>query len=144
MIPHFSLDPRLESDSLALADFSLCSLRLMDDQRFTWLLLIPRRAGLRELFELSAFEQAELLIELNHAARALTAVAAPHKLNIGALGNIVSQLHLHVVARQVDDAAWPGPVWGSGARLPYPEAAAAEKIEALRAALAATRKCADV
>jgi diadenosine tetraphosphate (Ap4A) HIT family hydrolase len=73
----FQLDPRLEADSLPIAELGLCSLRLMDDQRFPWLLLVPRRGGLRELFELPAFEQAELLIELNHAARALSAVASP-------------------------------------------------------------------
>jgi len=141
MIPHFTLDPRLEGDSFALAELSLCSLRLMDDRRFPWLLLIPRRPGLRELFELPAFEQAELLIELNHAARALSAVTAPHKLNVGALGNIVSQLHLHLVARQPNDAAWPGPVWGSGTRLPYSAEKAAEILQALQAALAATGPC---
>ena len=139
----FQLDPRLEADSLAVAEFSLCSLRLMDDQRFPWLLLVPRRAGLRELFELSAFDQAELLIELNHAARALTAVAKPHKLNLGALGNIVEQLHLHLVARQPGDAAWPGPVWGSGARQPYTPADASALIARLVSALDATRACAD-
>lgn len=139
----FQLDPRLEADSLAVAELGLCSLRLMDDQRFPWLLLVPRRPGLRELFELPAFEQAELLIELNHVARALGAVAAPHKLNIGALGNIVPQLHLHLVARQPDDPAWPGPVWGYGARQPYPADAAAGLIAKLTAALDATRESAD-
>ncbi|MBE5315567.1 MAG: HIT family protein [Xanthomonadales bacterium] len=143
MSASFQLDPRLEADSLPLAELSLCSLRLMDDQRFPWLLLVPRRPGLREVFELPAFHQAELLIELNHAARALGAVARPHKLNLGALGNIVQQLHLHLVARRPDDAAWPGPVWGSGARQPYPPAAAQSLIAQLRQALHDTRECAD-
>lgn len=139
----FPLDPRLEADSLPVAEFGLCSLRLMNDQRFPWLLLVPRRPGLREIFDLSAFDQAELLIELNHAARALTAVASPHKLNLGALGNIVEQLHLHLIARQPDDTAWPGPVWGCGARQPYTAEAANALIARLIAALDATRVCAD-
>lgn len=143
MSASFQLDPRLEADSLPVAELGLCSLRLMDDQRFPWLLLVPRRAGLREIFELPAFEQAELLIELNHAARALSAVAAPHKLNLGALGNIVQQLHLHLVARQPDDVAWPGPVWGSGARQPYAPAAAQALIAQLRQALHDTREPVD-
>lgn len=143
MSASFQLDPRLEADSLPVAELGLCSLRLMDDQRFPWLLLVPRRAGLREIFELPAFEQAELLIELNHAARALSAVAAPHKLNLGALGNIVQQLHLHLVARQPDDVAWPGPVWGNGARQPYPPAAAQAVIAQLRQALHDTRERGD-
>jgi diadenosine tetraphosphate (Ap4A) HIT family hydrolase len=139
----FQLDPRLEADSLPVAEFALCSLRLMNDQRFPWLLLVPRRVGLREVFELPAFEQAELLIELNHAARALSAVASPHKLNLGALGNLVEQLHVHLVARQVDDAAWPGPVWGSGARQPYPTDAAEQRVAELVVALESTREPAD-
>ena len=139
----FQLDPRLAADSSALAELSLCSLRLMDDARFPWLLLVPRRAGLREIFDLPAFEQAELLIELNQAARALTAVAAPHKLNIGALGNVVEQLHVHLVARQPGDAAWPGPVWGSGARQPYPAGEAAGLTARLREALAADSERGD-
>ncbi|MFN7783608.1 MAG: HIT domain-containing protein [Lysobacterales bacterium] len=143
MSASFQLDPRLEGDSLPVAELGLCSLRLMDDQRFPWLLLVPRRAGLRELFELPAFEQAELLIELNHAASALSAVAAPHKLNLGALGNIVQQLHIHLVARQPDDVAWPGPVWGSGARQPYPPAEAQALITRLQQALHDTRERAD-
>lgn len=143
MSASFQLDPRLEADSLPVAELGLCSLRLMDDQRFPWLLLVPRRAGLREIFELPAFDQAELLIELNHAARALSAVAAPHKLNLGALGNIVQQLHLHLVARQPDDVAWPGPVWGSGARQPYAPAAAQALIAQLRQALHDTREPVD-
>lgn len=140
MSASFQLDARLEADSHAVAELGLCSLRLMDDQRFVWLLLIPRRAGLREVFDLAAFEQAELLIELNHTARALTAVAQPHKLNLGALGNIVEQLHLHLVARQPGDAAWPGPVWGHGARVPYPAEALQARVSQLRAALEATRE----
>ena len=143
MSASFLLDPRLEADSLPVAEFGLCSLRLMDDQRFPWVLLVPRRAAVRELFELSAFDQAELLIELNHAARALSAVAKPHKLNLGALGNIVEQLHLHLIARPPGDAAWPGPVWGSGARQPYAPANARDLVARLIAALDATRACAD-
>jgi diadenosine tetraphosphate (Ap4A) HIT family hydrolase len=142
MGPDFELDPRLAADSLAVGDLTLCQLRLMDDRRFPWLLLVPRRPGLRELFELPAFDQAQLLIELNHAARALQAWVQPHKLNLGALGNIVPQLHLHLIARFENDPAWPGPVWGSGARQPYDEAEAKVRVEAVRAAFVATHEAA--
>jgi diadenosine tetraphosphate (Ap4A) HIT family hydrolase len=116
---------------------SLCQLRLMNDARFPWLLLVPRRDGLRELFDLPAFDQAQVLIDLNRAAAALQAVATPDKLNIGALGNIVPQLHIHLIARFVGDPAWPGPVWGQGSAVAYTEEALQAQLAALRAALEA-------
>jgi diadenosine tetraphosphate (Ap4A) HIT family hydrolase len=135
MTPEFSLDPRLRTDSVELAELELCSLRLMDDQRFPWLLLVPRQPGLREIIDLPPFEQAQLLIEINRAAKALRQHTDAHKLNIAAIGNVVPQLHVHVIARFPEDAAWPAPVWGRGAREPYAEEAMASRITALREAL---------
>lgn len=115
----FVLDERLAADSLPVIELPLCSVRLMDDARFPWLLLVPRRGGLSEIHDLCAADQGQLWNELRQATAALRAVAPCDKLNIGALGNIVRQLHVHVVARREGDAAWPGPVWGSGPARPY-------------------------
>lgn len=131
----FGLDPRLAADSHWLADGPLSQLRLMDDTRFPWLVLVPRVAGAVEWFELPATEQMQLLEEINVAARLLRADGACGKINIGALGNIVRQLHVHVVARNESDAAWPGPVWGSGAALRHAPAGLAARMEQLRARL---------
>jgi diadenosine tetraphosphate (Ap4A) HIT family hydrolase len=109
------LDPRLGADSQLLAEGPLSQLRLMDDLRFPWLVLVPRVAGASELHELDEASQLLLLREIGQAGALLRAWAPCDKLNIGALGNIVPQLHVHVVARRIGDAAWPGPVWGSGA-----------------------------
>lgn len=108
------LDPRLASDSCFLADGPLSQLRLMDDSRFDWLVLVPRVVGASELIDLDDDGQRLLLAELNHASELLRVCAPCEKLNIGALGNIVRQLHVHVVARNHGDVAWPGPVWGAG------------------------------
>ena len=119
MADGFSADPRLLADSVLVADGPLSQLRLMDDARFPWLVLVPRVAGAEEWIDLAGPAQRQLLAEVNLAGRLLRSLGAVHKLNVGALGNVVRQLHVHVVARSEDDAAWPGPVWGSGARVPY-------------------------
>lgn len=119
MTAEFVLDLRLAGDSLPVIDLPLCSVRLMNDARFAWLLLVPRRAGMSEIHDLEEPDQDQLWREIRTATRALQAASPCDKLNIGALGNVVRQLHVHVVARVVGDAAWPGPVWGSGAALPY-------------------------
>ena len=128
----FALDPRLQADTHPVAMLPLCELRLMDDARYPWLILVPRRAGVTEIADLAESEQAQLWREANQAAAALRAIAPCDKLNFGALGNIVRQLHLHVVARTEGDAAWPGPVWGSGAAVPYATDALAARLDALR------------
>ena len=131
----FSLDPRLGADSCAVATLPLCEVRLMHDARYPWLILVPRQAGLVEISDFAAAEQTRLWQEVNQAAAALRAVAPCDKLNLGALGNIVRQLHVHVIARCIGDAAWPGPVWGYGAALAYTETELAERRDALRRAL---------
>ncbi len=116
----FTLDPRLEADSVFIADGPLSQLRLMDDARFPWLVLVPRVPGAMEWIDLDGASQRLLLAEINQAGALLRQHFAPiDKLNIGALGNIVRQLHVHVVGRREGDAAWPGPVWGAGTRRAY-------------------------
>jgi len=132
-------DPAFAAGSAALARLPLCDVRLQRDARFPWLILIPRVAGARELEDLAAADRARLMDEIvraGHAARAIgEALGRPvAKLNVGALGNITPQLHIHVVARRPDDAAWPGPVWGVGSVLDYtPDQAKAARTAALRA-----------
>jgi len=133
----FPLDPRLAADTRLLASLPLCDVRLMDDARYGWLVLVPRRDGLVEIADLDEGEQATLWHEVNRAAAALRAAMPCDKLNLGALGNIVRQLHVHVVARREGDAGWPGPVWGHGQREPCAEAVLHERMTALRQALAA-------
>jgi diadenosine tetraphosphate (Ap4A) HIT family hydrolase len=133
----FVLDPRLAADSLMLAEGPLSQLRLMDDARFAWLVLVPRVNGATEWIDLDGAAQRLLLAEVNRAGRLLRATGPCAKLNIGALGNIVRQLHVHVVARTEDDAAWPGPVWGSGPMQRLARGDRESRLEALRGALAA-------
>jgi diadenosine tetraphosphate (Ap4A) HIT family hydrolase len=131
----FTLDPKLEADTAPVCDLELCAVRLMDDARFAWLVLVPRRPGLVEITDLSEPERMQLMKEITLASDALCAVAPCDKLNIGALGNIVRQLHIHIVARVEGDAAWPDPVWGSGAAKPYDENWMRSLIGALRTSL---------
>jgi diadenosine tetraphosphate (Ap4A) HIT family hydrolase len=110
----FILDPRLAADSAFVADGPLSQVRLMDDTRFPWLVLVPRVADASEWIDLDGSQQRLLLAEVNQVGQLIRAEAGVEKLNIGALGNIVRQLHVHLVGRHTGDAAWPGPVWGSG------------------------------
>lgn len=130
------MDPRLAADSHWLADGPLCQVRLMDDSRFPWLVLVPRVAQAIEWFDLGESEQHVLLDEVGQAARLLSAQADCAKINIGALGNIVRQLHVHVVARHRGDAAWPGPVWGSGKPNRFSADALEARLAELRSQLA--------
>src|SRR5450631_2124048 len=103
----FALDPRLAVDTHVVGDLEFSRVLLMNDARFPWLILVPRRAGLRELIELPREDQHALLDEINRCAHVLHALEKPEKLNIAALGNVVAQLHVHVIARFANDAAWP-------------------------------------
>lgn len=136
MTKEYLLDPRLAADSIAIGSLTVCEVRLQDDARFPWLVLVPQRKGVSEFFELSAPDRAALFEEITSVSAALRAVTNCLKINVGALGNIVRQLHIHVVARNEGDAAWPGPVWGSGARVPYANAEKAALIAQLRSTLA--------
>ena len=113
------LDPQLQRDSVALGDLPLCQVRLMNDANYPWLLLVPRRANMTEITDLSEADQAQLMREITQAVDALKAETACLKINIAAIGNIVAQLHVHVVARFRTDAAWPKPVWGAAPARAY-------------------------
>ncbi|WP_298965788.1 HIT domain-containing protein [uncultured Methylobacterium sp.] len=128
----FPLDPRLAADTLAVGDLPLCSVLLLDDARFPWLVLVPRRDGVSELTDLSPEDAATLMQETRIAVGVMQALAKPDKVNVGALGNVVAQMHVHVVGRFLSDPAWPGPVWGHGSRTPYPPHAAAQLVERAR------------
>jgi len=131
----FALDPRLAADTAFVADWRLSRVLLMNDARFPWLILVPRRAGLVELDDLRGDDQATMLREINRAMALLRAMAPCDKLNIGALGNIIRQLHVHVIARNASDAAWPRPIWGTDSAQPYESATREALIERLRPAI---------
>jgi len=133
----FALDPRLAADTHFVADLALCRALLMNDSRFPWLVLVPRREAVVEIHELAAADRALLIEEIARASRTLGELYAPHKINIAALGNLVRQLHVHVVARRADDAAQPGLVWASKPAVPYGSDERDATIARLRAALAA-------
>ena len=139
MSPGFELDARLAVDSHLLADGPLSQLRLMDDLRFPWLLLVPRRAAASELADLDANDQQLLLAEIHDASALLRSWQPFDKLNLGALGNIVRQLHVHLVGRREGDAAWPGPVWGVGALERATQEQRVERRGRLRAGLEPAR-----
>jgi diadenosine tetraphosphate (Ap4A) HIT family hydrolase len=137
MIHSFALHPTLARDTVEIAALSLCRLLLMNDRRFPWLILVPERESLREIHELAPADRTDLVEEIARASEALVRLFQPDKVNVGALGNLVPQLHVHVVARFAADAAWPGPVWGSGAAVPYPDIELAALRERLAAAFPA-------
>jgi diadenosine tetraphosphate (Ap4A) HIT family hydrolase len=115
----FRLDARLEADTLEVGVTGLCGLRLMNDCRWPWLILVPMIAGAGEMHDLPKQHQLQLAQEMMIVGAALKRATACEKINSAAIGNIVRQLHVHVVARSAGDANWPGPVWGYGARQPY-------------------------
>jgi diadenosine tetraphosphate (Ap4A) HIT family hydrolase len=126
----FELHSLIAADFLFVADWPLCRVLLMNDARYPWLLLVPRRAGAVEIADLPAGDRALLMDEIVRAGAAIQAMQPGAKLNVGALGNIARQLHVHVVGRTPDDPAWPGPVWGHSVAVPY-EAQAREGLIAL-------------
>lgn len=115
----FDLDPRLAADTAWICDWPLSAVLLMKDSRYPWLILVPRAAGASEIFDLAPAAQAALWREVTHAAELLKTLTRCRKINVGALGNVVAQLHVHVVAREAGDFAGNGPVWGQGAAVPY-------------------------
>lgn len=133
----WTLHPQLADDTHPVAGFGLSELRLMDDSNYPWLILVPRVPAARELIDLDASQQAQLMEEIGRVSRALQSLFRPHKLNVAALGNVVPQLHVHVIARQTDDPAWPAPVWGKVNARPYPPEALAERVARLQDALGA-------
>ena len=131
----FELDPRIERDSEPLMWLGLCELRLMDDSRWPWLLLVPQRPGASEIHDLTPLDQTMLAFETNMVAQALKRVTSCRKINVAALGNVVPQLHVHVIARNEGDPGGPGPVWGFGEREPWRREDLHRFVNAVRSAL---------
>lgn len=127
----FQLDPRLEKDTVLISDWHLCQVRLMNDSRYPWVILIPKVEGVSEIHELTEEQQKLLLGESMRLSKALDQLFSPHKLNIAALGNMVRQLHVHHIVRYEDDASFPKPVWGVGDAVPYSTQVLEETISGL-------------
>jgi diadenosine tetraphosphate (Ap4A) HIT family hydrolase len=131
----FHLHPQLEADTSHVADWGLSRVFLMNDARFPWIILVPRRASLSEIQDLKHAERIVLIEEINRAGAGLKSTTGAKKINTAALGNMVPQLHIHIIARFETDAAWPSPVWGSGPAVAYEQDVKAALIEKLRATL---------
>jgi diadenosine tetraphosphate (Ap4A) HIT family hydrolase len=134
-VDKFNVAPAFLATSQPVADLKLCAARLQNDARWPWIVLIPRRIGARELEHLTPDSRVQLMDEIVLAGAAVRAIGAAlgrpvEKLNVGQLGNITPQLHLHVLGRRPDDGAWPGPVWGVGKAVPYEADALAMAISA--------------
>ena len=126
--PSFELAPELKRDCIELADWPLCKVLLLNDSLYPWFVLVPRQAGLKEIIDLSDADQIIYLKESAKLSKLLVEVFKPDKLNVAALGNVVSQLHIHHIARFTTDAAWPAPIWGKHPAKPYTD----EQIQVLK------------
>jgi diadenosine tetraphosphate (Ap4A) HIT family hydrolase len=131
----FRLNERLAADTVPVCDLGLSRVLLMNDARFAWLILVPQRADVSELFDLSESDRAEVMREIVRCSETLKSETGAAKINVAALGNLVPQLHIHVVARNPGDAAWPGPVWGFGKAETYAPAAREALLAKMQAAL---------
>ena len=129
------LDQKLADDSVFVADWPLSQLRLINDSRFPWLVLVPRVSNIEEIFQLSSDDQQRLLQESSHLAKTLSDLFKADKMNVAALGNVVRQLHVHHIVRYVGDCCYPSPVWGSGEAVPYQELELRQRVDELRVAL---------
>jgi len=132
----FEIDSQLKQTSYPLLSLSVCDLRLVDDQRWPWVLIIPRVAHAVELIDLTPDLRSEVWLEIDHVARVMRDQFSPHTLNIAALGNQVRQLHIHCIARFPDDDAWPNPVWGVGESVPYDSEALNTRLNSMKDAFA--------
>jgi len=133
--PVWSLHPQLDADAVTLGDLPLSRVLLVNDANYPWLLLVPRRANAREIIDLGEPDQARLMREIAGTSRALKAATTCDKLNVAAIGNLVPQLHVHIIARRHADPAWPRPVWGAVPRSTYEAAALEPLVAALRRAI---------
>ena len=134
----WSLHPQLETDTTLVGDLALCRVLAIDDAVYPWLVLVPRRAGVTEIADLGASDAARLTAEIALASRALKAATRCDKLNVAAIGNLVPQLHVHIVGRRKDDPLWPKPVWGAAPPRAADAAAFAQFLGAIRARLPLT------
>ena len=131
----FTLHPRLAADTVPVTEWSLCRVLLMNDANFPWLILVPEAPDAVDLHDLDPRQGAQLMREIQRAAGVLREHVGADKMNIAALGNVVPQLHVHVIARFHTDPAWPRPVWGVVPARPYSEEELAAKVASLREAL---------
>lgn len=131
----FTLHERLAADTALVGETELCQVLLMQDSRFPWVILVPKRPDLRELYELDPMDQILLMGEVGHIAQEMQGMFGATKTNVAALGNMVAQLHIHVIMRTEDDAAWPAPVWGQGTATPYDTEELDATLEMVRACL---------
>ena len=134
-MPAVHLDPCLARDTTSISRLGLCDLRLMNDSRWPWLILVPQRNAITEFHELTPLDQTMLTFEMGLVSKALQSAVKADKMNIGALGNIVPMFHLHVVARRKGDPNWPGPIWGHGTPVPYDAGEAARFADEIRRAI---------
>jgi diadenosine tetraphosphate (Ap4A) HIT family hydrolase len=135
-VPPWSLHPQLAEDTAEIGDLPLARVLLMDDANYPWLVLVPRRPDAVEIIDLDDSQQMQMMYEISLLARVLKEVTQCDKLNIAAIGNIVPQLHIHVVARRRSDAGWPRPVWGAAAARAYEPAVRDRLIAAIRSEVA--------
>ena len=136
----FALHPQLAQDTVAIGEMKLCRLLLSKDANYPWLLLVPRRAGIIEIIDLDTNAQAQLMTEIADVSHALNETTRCDKLNVAALGNMVPQLHVHIIARRKSDAAWPRPVWGVAPAIAYGDNELTILIDALRRKLGLDQK----
>jgi len=134
----FVLDSRLQADTVLIGDFSLCQLLLSNDSNYPWFVLVPKRPDISEIFELTLEDQLQLWQETTVLAAILNKLFAADKMNVAALGNVVSQLHMHVIARRHSDPAWPAPVWGKHPAQPYTAQQVSTIVQQLRSELDAS------
>ena len=135
MTETFELDPRLAADTHTIGDLPLCRLLLMKDRQYPWTILVPRRAGLREIYQMDEADQQQFWRESAQLSRVIMELFRGDKLNVGALGNMVPQLHIHHIVRHAGDPAWPSPVWGKLPRQPYQEAALLQRVRQIALAM---------
>ena len=131
----FFLDKVLEQDTFAIGQFPLCQVLLMNDARYPWVILVPKRQDITEIYQLDNDDQQQLMIESSFVSKQLAEIVNADKMNIAALGNVVSQLHIHHVARFKDDETWPDPIWGKGQAVPYQQQESEAVYQQLKAVL---------
>ena len=131
----FNLDPRLERDTRLIGEFELSRVLLMNDTRYPWVILVPKITGVTEVFQLEESQQHQLMLESNFVAKQLNDLVQADKINVAALGNVVSQLHIHHVARYKKDETWPAPVWGKGQAVSYDPGEQKAVVQSITSAL---------
>ena len=131
----WQLDAQIERDTVQVGDLTLCRVRAMNDATYPWVVLVPQRVGATEIIDLAEADRVQLMAEISAGATALKDITRCDKLNIGAIGNLVPQLHIHIVARRRGDPAWPKPVWGLAPPVAYEPQILDVFVDAVRAAI---------